>query len=106
MRKLDWKTRHAFMSRLKVDKVTLHPIILAMLGPDEHLEGECTGVAVRQGAVIVAKDMRRSLKFNRPAKKYRQMTINHYFLPARRIKPRPWLKYRQLSLHHFFKQVK
>ena len=87
------------MKVLKVTKVNLYPLIVSMLGPDEHLEGECTGASLCRGAVIIAKDAPRRSNIRRS--KYRQLTIHDFFKPAP-----PKKLYLQLSIWHYFKRVK
>jgi hypothetical protein len=69
--KMDWHSRHQFMKRLKFSKPLHYTTLLSLLSPDEHLEGEATGVSVGRSDVIILKD--------RPRRKPRQLTLHNFF---------------------------
>ena len=67
--KMDWTARHEVMKRFKTWHPDLHRIICSLLSPDEHIEGEATGVNVDTNSIIILKGRPRT----------RQVTLHRFF---------------------------
>ena len=74
--KFDWKSRHLVVRRLKINKETLYRKIMAIMSPDDALEGQATGIALPAEAVVILLDKQRT-----PT--YRQLTLHTFFQKRR-----------------------
>ena len=97
--KMDWCSRHYMANRIKSSRPLIYPMIASLMAPDELLDGTATGLVIHAQTVIIMKDVKRQT--------FRQMSLYHYFKPARSKKRavRPDGR-RQVTLHRYFKMVK
>ena len=94
LRCLDWVARHRYWSHLKLQaqlrgKLRAVEHVVELMGPDELLEGENTGLP--SGELIPLGDLPR-----RPRKRSTQLTL-HHFWPMK--KKRRWI---QTTIRHYF----
>ena len=98
LRSLDWQSRHQYWDRYTqgvqpAGRNRLMEKVKALMGPDELMCGQCTGVP-RGLQAIVLKDKTRK-------KALKQVTLHRYFYVKRERVPSP----RQVTLHRYVNEV-